>query len=228
VLRWVAPTVAVLALVGGCGGHDDSEQSAADVYQEVRKRDSTEPAPDDSRAEETLRRDRAEARRRFGTRPDFRIPPAAIRGKDDYEVWMAVTDRIFLELKTPYSPDPRFDRLGPGQRALYVLSWADAEIGNGGFSQFYFNSTGYFAPDLPAAAARIGATENARLARAANRLLAGGAQVPRDRNRREALLDRVSEDALSRIDERWFDTSETLAKEAAAYVRRHPHEFLAP
>ena len=39
-----------------------------------------------------------------------------------------------LELRTPYEADPRYNRLTPGQRALYVLSWADAEILNGGWS----------------------------------------------------------------------------------------------
>ena len=135
-----------------------------------------------------------------------------------------------LELRTPYEADPRYNRLTPGQRALYVLSWADAEILNGGFSQFYFNSTGYFAPDLPASAELVGAPEHARIATRANALLAGErAGVPRARGPREALLDRVPAKDLSDLDERWYALSDRgiLPRRTAAYVRRHPAEFLA-
>jgi uncharacterized protein DUF4375 len=182
-------------------------------------------------ADEALERDRARARRRLGDRPDFKIPQRAIAGKDDYETWFTVIERIFLELDTPYRPDPRFERLTPGQRALYVLYWADAEILNGGFSQFYFNSTGYFAPDLPDAAADVGAAGHARLATSANALLASrDREVPRDRVARERLLDRIPMTKLARLDDRWFelDARGVLAHRAARYARSHRPEFFVP
>jgi hypothetical protein len=180
-------------------------------------------------AEEALERDRARARRRLGDRPDFKIPQRAIAGKDDYETWFTAIERIFLELDTPYRPDPRLERLTGGQRALYVLHWANSEILNGGFSQLYFNSTGYFAADIPDAAAHVGAAEHARLAAAANAVLAGrGGDVPRNRVARQRLLDGIPQRKFDRIDNRWFDLDEVLAHRAARYARSHRPEFFTP
>lgn len=235
----IGRAVAALTLVllcGGCGGDGEKpatatapQRSAADLYQALEERDATVAGPAAADAEARLRRDRARARRRLGSRPDFKIPPAAIAGKDADEVWATVIDRITFEVDTPYEPDPRFARLSAGQKALYILRLADAEILNGGFSQFYFNSTGYFAADLPSAARAVGALEHARVATSANRLLAGDdTSVPRQAVQREALLDDVFGAALSRLDGRWAAVDgPTLAQRAATYVRAHPGEFVA-
>jgi hypothetical protein len=53
---------------------------------------------------------------------------------DDEQVWWDVIERVFDELATPYQPDPRLERLTPGQRALYALHWTRSEVGNGGFT----------------------------------------------------------------------------------------------
>ena len=36
------------------------------------------------------------------------------------------------------------EELSPGQRALYVTWLVEGEVNNGGFNQFYFNSSGQF------------------------------------------------------------------------------------
>jgi hypothetical protein len=225
----------LVALAAGCGGGEGgSSTSAADRFQQLSEREQADPAPtpdEAAAAEEALKRDIAETRRRLGRRRDFKVPQRAIFDKPDEDVWFTVIERIQLELDTPYEPDPRYERLTRGQRALYALWWANSEIGNGGFDQFYFNSTGYFAPDLPQAARLIGATTYEDLAVRANRVLAGpDGRVPRDRGAREALLDRLPDGALAPLDDGWFDEAAQLelAKLAAGYVRRHRTEFLTP
>ena len=46
--------------------------------------------------------------------------------------------------------------LTPGQRALLALHWCVAEVSNGGFDQFFSNSTGVLAPEGAAAFRALG------------------------------------------------------------------------
>jgi hypothetical protein len=232
--------LAAAALGAGCASDDEpdggspSQTSAADAYREAAEEQGADPTDEAFTSDGGDGGAKAdivdEARRRLGTRADFKIPRAAVRSQKVGDVWWTVIERIYNELKLPYEDDPRYRRLTPGQRALYVLHWADSEIGNGGFSQFYFNSTGWFAADLPELARRAGAHRHARIAEQANAALLGRVadEVPRDRGARQLLLDRVAADAFDPFDDQWFaDQDASLAATAARYVRAHPGEFFA-
>ena len=173
-----------------------------------------------------------DARRRLGTRDDFKVPQRALAGKSANDVWWTAIERIFWEfLHTPFD-ETRLDQLTAGQRALYLLHLTEAELYNGGFHQFYTNSTGYFARDLPAALRRIGANRHARVAERANAILVGaGKQAPRDRGERITLAE-PRPLAWDAVDEAWYDLGDStsrrlLARRCAAYVLAHPSEFIA-
>jgi uncharacterized protein DUF4375 len=167
---------------------------------------------------------------------DFRIRWDALTDpKDREQIWWEVIAPAFDELRTPYEPDQRLDELTPGQRALYALHWARSEIGNGGFHQFFYNSTGMLANEALRAAELIGATELAELFREVRRLLFGDT-FPEDQERRIGVLEGLSNEALERLEEltgRFYDlmgsTDEsTLAVFCAEYVEAHPREFFLP
>jgi hypothetical protein len=236
-----AAGIAALALsaAAGCGGKGSATtaattgaapaggRSAASFYEQ-----SPEP-PSRSAAGEAAqtRKERAAVRRRLGTRPDLKVSPRSIVGKAALDVWFTVLERIDVELGSPLAGDPRLARLNKGQRALNALFEVDAEVQDGGFSQFYFNSSGSFAEDVPAAARAIGADRYARLAEAANRVLMGGQTfaVPRESSPRVARLEGLPEEAFARLDDAWSNPpagEHGLDVLAARYVRAHPHMFL--
>ena len=174
-----------------------------------------------------------DVRRRLGTRGDFKIPQRALAGKSANDVWWTAIERIFWEFLHDPFDEPRLQRLTAGQRTLYVLHLTEFELYNGGFDQFYTNSTGYFARDVPRALRRVGAFAHARVAERANAILAGaGREVPRGRAQRIALAERASTEALDEVDEAWYGLGDgtsrrLLARQVAAYVRAHPDEFIA-
>jgi hypothetical protein len=189
--------------------------------------DESDPArsllPDSPDAEKALMR-------KLGKRRDFRVPREAVAELTGGPLARAVIARIWNELDTPYEPDPRYRRLTPGQRALFALQWADAEILNGGFDQFWANDTGYFGPDLVGAAQRVGFRELQAVFGDAERLFPDG-RIPRDRNERTAMIDGFDEYAVASLDDRYaelqYHRRTALGLILGAYVEQHPDEFFA-
>jgi hypothetical protein len=69
---------------------------------------------------------------------------------------------------------------------IYAANWCVSEVDNGGFLQFFWNTTGILAPEASAGFERMGATVPARILTDAMRFF--GAQYPRGRERRMQLL----------------------------------------
>jgi len=167
---------------------------------------------------------------------DFRIRRADLTDPQDREqVWWDVTAPAFVELRTPYEPDPRLDELTPGQRALYALHWARSEIGNGGFHQYLYNPTGMLANEALRGAELIGSVEIAEVFRQVRALLFGNTFVENQDRRIDALAS-LSDEALARLENltgRFYELlgsgdESSLAGHCAAYVAAHPDEFFLP
>lgn len=176
--------------------------------------------PDDSaQADEIIRK--------AGRRRDFKVPVSAVAGLKAGPLVRAVVLRPFYELADDKSG---LRRLNEGQRAIYAMYVADFEILNGGFSQLWFNSSAGIANDLLPAAERVGSPEFAAIFRDAAALWPG-AKVPRDRARREALLDTLDAGKLAELDERYeatqYKRKTALANVLAPYIRAHANQFVA-
>jgi Domain of unknown function (DUF4375) len=167
---------------------------------------------------------------------DFRIRRDALTDPEDREqVWWDVIAPAFGELRTPYEPDPRLDELTPGQRALYALHWARSEIGNGGFHQYLYNSTGMLANEALRGAGLIGATDFAELFREVRTLVFGNTFIE-DQSRRIDVLEGLSEEALAKLEEltdRFYELmgsadESALARYCSGYVDAHSADFFLP
>lgn len=77
-------------------------------------------------------------------------------------------------------------------RVLYAAHWTQSEVLNGGFGQYFSNSTGVLAPEAVDAFTALGMPRTA--AAVAQAMSFFGAPYPRDRERREAALDAADED----------------------------------
>jgi len=77
----------------------------------------------------------------------------------------------------------------PEERYLHAVFWCDAGVRNGGFHQFYSNSTGVVAPEAAEGFDALGLRACAALARDAMRFF--GERFPRDRKTRLELLEGV-------------------------------------
>lgn len=223
-----------VAALAGCGGDpapgakDDGAAAVADTSgwpEEVTPEPGFDP---DDPALSTIPDDEAHADeivRKAGKRKDFRVPASAVRGLDLGPLVLAVVTRPFYELDT----EDAIDRLNKAQFAVYALYYADFEILNGGFSQFWFNSSGAVADEMVAAAERVGSPELAAIYRDAAALWPGG-EIPRDPAKRETVLDQLDGEKLAAIDERYAETQyhrkTALANVLGPYIRANSDQFV--
>lgn len=87
-------------------------------------------------------------------------------------------------------------------RTLFAAHWCQSEINNGGFGQFFSNSTGVLAPEGVQAFRALGMPQTADLIEKA--MAAFGAHYPRDRSEREDALDAVWESVGDDEDPIWL------------------------
>ena len=117
-----------------------------------------------------------------------------------------------------------FERLPEPARHLLAVWWCDAEVCNGGFHQFFSNSTGVLAPEAPEAAEgfrAVGPAECAELVEAAIAMF--HEPYPRDRVARGKALQtlkrpgqtRAEWDLFGELDDRYY-----AAKRRLGYHRR--------
>ncbi len=73
---------------------------------------------------------------------------------------------------------------------LFALHWCASEVCNGGFHQFFFNSTGVLAPEAVAGLKAIGMPQTANVV--AEAMASFGEPFPRDREERQDALDALT------------------------------------
>ena len=103
-----------------------------------------------------------------------------------------------------------------------LIGELEAEVNNGGFDQFFFNSAGNEASEILEALDAVGATRTAEIVRRACSRFAGGMPPKGWTDRQEELTERVSpdSDAFDTEDEEFFAYEDDLAGLVAAYSDR--------
>ena len=109
---------------------------------------------------------------------------------------------------------------------MFAAHFCQSEVCNGGFHQFFWNSTGVLAPEAIEGFRRIGQHEVAEVVETAMGLL--GASYLRDRAERQERLSRVPKTALDSLDEKFFSLIGCEAggfqKAADHFVNQFGHE----
>jgi hypothetical protein len=127
---------------------------------------------------------------------------------------------------------PRYDRdgfesLSAAERVAYCVDALEREVNNGGFGQFFANSSGNTSVETVAALKKIGAVQAANLVQLATDLFPNGAP-PRDRDERLDLLNAVSDEHRSKwseLDRRFCDYPDDLTSLMRQFVDTHRAEF---
>lgn len=123
--------------------------------------------------------------------------------------------------KCEYGDD--IEKLNEHERVFYVTQILEQEVSNGGFSQFFYNSSGDFSNELVDAFKKIGALKTAKICKKALAVFNGN--VPTDRDEREELLDNLEcDDALSECDDEFYEYEDDLEELNYTYIMEH-HSF---
>lgn len=113
------------------------------------------------------------------------------------------------------------------QRKLLALFWYDAEVCNGGHSQFFSNSTGIVWKDAIECMWMIGADKVA--GNFQNAISLFGGSIPFDYEERNAALEKLYADedfdCFNQIDKFYYD-AEDVYPLMNEYVKQHPSDFV--
>ncbi|MEX2140763.1 MAG: DMP19 family protein [Pirellulales bacterium] len=122
-------------------------------------------------------------------------------------IWDAISiydgEEVFLK---------QFEACPVAQRTLFAAHWCQSEVRNGGFHQFFGNSTGVLAPEAASSFQCIGMPKTAALVSQA--MLWFGPTYPRDREVRDKKLAKYESehpedwDPFEELDDQFFELIE--------------------
>ena len=142
---------------------------------------------------------------------------------DTNDFVIAMTEH--LNEKTQYGED--MSVLSEAERIFYITQTLEMEVNNGGFSQFFYNSSGDFSNELVGAFAAIGANTTASICQKA--IDAFGRDIPVDRDERQEMLDELESDELDEIleecDDAFFAYEDDLNELNYNFVVKNKEQF---
>lgn len=119
------------------------------------------------------------------------------------------------------------DKLSEPQKVFYFNQNLEREINNGGFNQFYFNSSGDFAHETIDSLMAIGAYKTAEIVKKANEQFPDN-KVPKDRTQRQEILDQIEDQAKEfwdELDQMFFAYKDDLNSLNFNYIKQHKDKF---
>ena len=156
-----------------------------------------------------------------------------VNGNDNMEhIWNLTDTNDFvvamtehLDNKTQYGED--MSALSEPERIFYITQTLEMEVNNGGFSQFFYNSSGNFSNELVGAFTAIGANATAAICQKA--ISAFGRDIPVDRDEREEMLDELESDEFNEIleecDKAFYDYEDNLNELNYNFVMKNKEFF---
>lgn len=134
--------------------------------------------------------------------------------------------KIIVTLIDPISK--KFDRVGfnnltEPEKVFYCIYWLEGEVNNGGFNQYFFNSSGDFAQDTVTALREIGADFTADLLLQSFTVFPGNIPI-RDRYKRQKVLLKIGEDKeefLNELDEKFYAYTDPIGSLLVEYIKKH-------
>lgn len=142
---------------------------------------------------------------------------------DTNDFVIALTEH--LNEKTQYGED--MSVLSDAERIFYITQTLEMEVNNGGFSQFFYNSSGDFSNELVGAFTAIGANKTAAICQKA--IDAFGRDIPVDRDARQEMLDELESDELDEVlekcDDAFFAYEDDLNELNYNFVMKNKEQF---
>ncbi|MEZ0227857.1 MAG: DMP19 family protein [Planctomycetota bacterium] len=160
----------------------------------------------------------------------MRIARPELQYYDDQRLHWEAIERVF-EAADIYEDRKKLlsilDLATKGQRALFGIWWTQSEVNNGGFGQYFSNSTAIVAPEALEGFRLVGAKKFAALLDQAMKKFPGG-EMPLDREARDEALEKIDAAEFDALNKRFYALQEKdggFFKLTSAYVQEHPEEF---
>jgi hypothetical protein len=158
-----------------------------------------------------------------------RLSPDTLRAISDADVEQAIVDYVIAKIDGHEEREAQIVRsLAPGVRAIWLTWIVEAEVNNGGFNQYYYNTDGEFASEAVAAFEYFGAKQHAALMREANSVRAAEAARMakfKQQGTLQAFSESYEHSKLGPLDDRFYKLTENLSQLRIARIRSKPEEF---
>ena len=116
------------------------------------------------------------------------------------------------------------------RQAIYMIWLLEAEVNNGGYNQFYFNSSGQFYKHLPDALKLVGADKFAELTKKANNIYEKeNTKITKDQDGAiEGFSKSYDDNPLNKFDDEFYELykTENLQQIQVDFIRKHKTEFI--
>ncbi len=119
------------------------------------------------------------------------------------------------------------DNLTEPQKQFYYNQCIEREINNGGFNQYFINSSGDFAHQTIQSLTAIGATTTADILQKAIEQFPDK-KVPQDKDERIELVEQIEETAnevWEELDQKFFEYADDLNTLNLNFIRQHKADF---
>lgn len=142
-------------------------------------------------------------------------------------LYLVVDELIRLVNAVPIDKQASYVRtLSTGMRMVWGVFMVDGEVNNGGFNQFFWNSSCEYVNEARDGFRLIGAFEHARLVDEAVERFDQHAQTLRpyyERGTIEAFSESYKENTFTDLDDRYFELDSAPLQ--ISYIRANPDEF---
>ena len=116
------------------------------------------------------------------------------------------------------------EKLNEYERVFFVAQVVEAEVNNGGFLQFFDNSSGNFANEIVDSFTKIGALKTAKICEKAVAVFNG--YIPTDRDERGDLLESLDcDEILDECDDEFYEYEDNLEELNIEYIKTHSEFF---
>lgn len=131
--------------------------------------------------------------------------------------WRSLVNRV-------YDTANGYETISEHERLYFSACMLDGEIYNGGFDQFFTNSSGAYYYDAIECLKVTNATESLRLCQAAKQIVFGFERVPKDRIARNLKVDALTESQqqrLGEIDKEFCEDPDKLGEKLLSFAHAH-------
>ncbi|MFD2245355.1 DMP19 family protein [Pontibacter ruber] len=160
-----------------------------------------------------------------------KLTPEILKDIPNDQLEQTIYDNIYEIIGYDYENEfQNVQKLTKGQQA-FVSTWlVEVEVNNGGFNQFYFNSSGQYAYMAVDGFETVGALKFAELMKEANKIYASiKSDLEKfDDSTLESFSESYKENPLNNLDDQFYDQdkAEPLWKFRVKYIRENIDQFI--
>ncbi len=159
------------------------------------------------------------------------LTPEIIESISDDDLEQAVFDNIYENIKNDFDNEfQNIKKLSEGQQSFWSTWILEGEVNNGGFNQFYYNSSGQFAKMAEIGFKTIGAEKYAELTYHANKIFVENKNRLEkfDDGSLESFSESYKDNPLNKLDDEFYElgSKENISELRIKYIRKNAPQFV--